>query len=165
MSQRVASGETEHELSALDDVNEAVRVAWQKHEELEERVEEVRQGLREREASLRYAIIDLSLTRENLAEKGGDSQQVRELEFQVAELEESLGKLEKNRGEVFEALGSELDKHREQVAVDEQRRASSHRRLHGQIEAIRHRLSGEEAVALYRTVSRCHAALTGAEPS
>lgn len=159
MAQRVASDEMKLELATLEEVEAGMRQVQTEYEEIDERVEEVRRGLREREASLRYAIIDLSLTRDSLADRPEAASQVRDLEFQVTALEQSLARLEKHRGEVMETLTKELLRHQEAVDSEERRIGSCHRRLHGQIEAVRHRLSGEDAVALYRTITRCQRAL------
>jgi len=157
--QRVVSDQMEHEISQLAQVEQAVRQAEVKNEELEERVEGVRQELREREASLRYAIIDLSLTRDGA---GGAS--AGDLAFQISELEQRLARLEVQRGEVFSTLGEELSRHQDVVNSEDSRRASCYRRILGQIEAVRGRLNGEDAVGLYRTIMRCQEALTRRAP-
>ena len=156
LARRVVADQMEQELAQVARVEQAVRLAGQKHEELEERVEGVRQELREREASLRYAIIDLSLTRDGA---GPGSAAVGDLDFQISELEQRLARLEIHRAEVFATLGVELARHREEVDAEEQRRASCHRRILGQTEAVRGRLTGEDAAGLFHTITRCQGAL------
>lgn len=159
LAQRAATEQMAFELSRLEQVDGAVRLARIKHEELVERVDEVRQGLREREARLRYAIIELSLTRDHLASGPGGHAQGGDLAFQVSELEQRLARLEHHRQGVCRTLGAELDRHQEEVDAEQERHASYHRRILGQIEAVRHRLSGEDAVGLYRIVMKGHGEL------
>lgn len=118
--------------------------------------------MRERESTLRYAIIDLNLAKADLQEKGSDAEGLKEIEFQITELESSLADLEGQRGERFAALNDQLQKNRERLKSMEQEMAAHYRRLYAYLEDARVDVSTDEARKLYRLLERCRASLTQA---
>jgi len=123
----------------------------------ENRFEDIRRELRERESTLRYAIIDLNLAK--VDQKPGQMEH-SDIEFQIAELERSLTDLEQQRGERFDRLNDQLKASRERLKAMEQEIAVHYRRLYAYLDDARSEASTEEARQLYHLLSRCRTALT-----
>jgi DNA repair exonuclease SbcCD ATPase subunit len=157
-----ASEEMAYGLSSLNHVREeAARIASESGV-TENRFEDIRRELRERESTLRYAIIDLNLAKADMQEKGSDEEGLKEIEYQISELERSLADLESQRSERFAALNDQLQKNREQLKAMEQEMAVHYRRLYAYLEDARADIATEEARSLYRLLERCRASLTQA---
>ena len=130
----------------------------------ENRFEDIRRELRERESTLRYAIIDLNLAKSDVAEGGSTGASVADLEFQICELETSLAELERQRRERFEALNSELSQSRDQLKSFEHQMAVRYRRLYAALDEVRHVAISQEARDLYRMLDRCRSAMAHLQP-
>ncbi|MCK5796198.1 MAG: hypothetical protein KAI47_03390, partial [Deltaproteobacteria bacterium] len=116
--------------------------------------------LRERESTLRYAIIDLNLAKTDVPDsprKGGRKN--KDLEFQIAELETSLAELERQRRERFAALNAELKETRDRLKKLEHAMAVHYRRLYAELDEVRTSIITQESRNLYRRLERCRAAL------
>jgi serine/threonine protein kinase len=160
--QNVVGEEMQIDLKALhDDRDEAATVAAQATL-TENRFEDIRRELRERESTLRYAIIDLNLAKSDARERKVDDDAMRQIDLRIIELEQSLAELEQKRAERFAALNVELQKNREVLKTMEQRMAVHYRRLYAHLDEIRADLTTDEARKLYRLLERCRAALAKA---
>ena len=146
------------EVETLTRTRQEAQVVSARGEGTENRFEDVRQAMREREATLRYAIIDLNLSRTD-----GDGGNARDVEFQINELEHSLGKLEIQRGEQFEALKVELNKHREFFKSLEQRMVLHYRRLYAHLEDVMDSVNDPESIHMYQLIERCRAAMAATQ--
>jgi serine/threonine protein kinase len=160
--QSAASEEMVSDLSSLTRIREDAASIAAESGVTENRFEDIRREMRERESTLRYAIIDLNLAKADLQEKGSDSEGLKEVEFQITELESSLSDLEGQRGERFAALNDQLQKNRERLKSMEQEMAAHYRRLYAYLEDARVDVSTDEARKLYRLLERCRASLTQA---
>ncbi|MBW2733914.1 MAG: hypothetical protein JRH20_16120, partial [Deltaproteobacteria bacterium] len=128
----------------------------------ENRFEDIRRELRERESTLRYAIIDLNLAKSDVSGKSDVS--LEDLNFQINELEGSLTQLERQRRERFEALNSELQETRDSLKKMEHMMAVHYRRLYAELDEVRSAVITQEARNLYRRLERCRIALSEAQP-
>ncbi len=156
---RRATREMADEVEALTRTRQDAQVVSARGESTENRFEDVRQVMREREATLRYAIIDLNLAR---SDEGGDIDP-RDVEFQIAELERSLGKLEAERVEQFATLKVELNKHREQYKNLEQRMVLHYRRLYAHLEDVMDTVDDQQSLQMYQLIERCRAAMAATQ--
>ena len=125
----------------------------------ENRFEDIRRELRERESTLRYAIIDLNLAKSDAVDRKADDEELGELDFQVASLERNLAALEKQRSERFTALNIELQEARDVLKTLNQNMALHYRRVYAFLDEVRIDTVSEEARHLYRRLERCRAAL------
>ena len=153
------SEELEAELAALSQVSQEAHSVASQGESTENRFEDVRQQLRERESTLRYAIIDLNLTRTDLQTPGGEQRSMADVEFQITELERSLGALEQQRVKQFATLKDELNKRRERYKVLERQTIVHLRRLYALLDDLRPDQQDPEAQRMYRMIERCRNAV------
>ncbi len=149
VNQRKVSREVVEEVETLTRTRQEAAVVSARGESTENRFEDVRQGMREREATLRYAIIDLNLSRSDKGGEGGD------VDYQIAELERSLAKMESTRVEQFNRLKEELNKQREGYKALEQRMVLHYRRLYAYLEDAMETVADAESVQLYKLIERC----------
>jgi len=126
----------------------------------ENRFEDIRRELRERESTLRYAIIDLNLAKADLQGREPSDQELKDIEFQIAELERSLTDLEQQRSERFDRLNEQLKTSRDQLKAMEQEIAVHYRRLYAFLDDARSEVQTDEARKLYQLLERCRTALT-----
>jgi hypothetical protein len=157
-----AHEEMQLELAALHDDREEESTAAAQAAVTENRFEDIRRELRERESTLRYAIIDLNLAKPDANEPKVEGDSLRGIENRVGELEHELAELEQQRAERFAVLNVELQKNREVVKSMEQKLAAHYRRLYGHLDDVRGDLTSDEARKLFRLLERCRAALTKA---
>lgn len=143
------------ELRALQGLRRELDRLRRQAEDPEARLETVRQELREREATLRYAIVDLNWTRTRLQEGGASEAEIMDVAYQVAELEGSLAKLEQQRGELLAALQQELRRSRDRMRALEQQMVPHYRRLYVAAVETRKNPTNPRARDLCRTVERC----------
>lgn len=164
--EEVAGAEMQEQLAALKQVREEASTLAAQVELAENRFEDIRRELRERESTLRYAIIDLNLAKSDALDpkraKGG--QRLQDLEFQIAELENSLAELERQRRERFAALNAELKQTRDRLKAMEHEMAVHYRRLYAELDEVRTAIITQESRSLYRRLERCRAALAQAQP-
>jgi chromosome segregation ATPase len=130
----------------------------------ENRFEDIRREQRERESSLRYAIIDLTLARNDLDEKGGDKRRWDDLQFQLKQLESNLAVLEQQRSERFTLLNTELGQQRDLQRSLEHELVAHYRRLYNEVDALRGMVDSDESRKLYRALDRCRAAIAKSQP-
>lgn len=121
----------------------------------ENRFEDIRRELRERESTLRYAIIDLNLAKADAKDRRADELTLQEIEKQISELELNLSELEQQRGERFAQLNVELQKSRDLLKAMEQKMAALYRQLYSLLDEIRSVFATELAIKLYRRLDRC----------
>jgi serine/threonine protein kinase len=157
-----ASDELLLELQSLRESREEAASLTAQVAVAENRFEDIRRELRERESTLRYAIIDLNLARSDAQQRGTDAAAVRDFERQIEENERALAELELKRSERFTDLNVDLQKNREVLRTLEQQMAAHYRRLYAHLDDARGDLLGYDARRLYRTVDRCRSALTKA---
>jgi hypothetical protein len=154
------SEEMDRELSELRQLRTDFMTGLERCDDTERRSEHVRQEMRERESTLRYAIIDLNLMLSDRARKGNGGPEKSDIEFQIAELEHSLGRIEKEYAGRFQVLNAELRRNREGLKPVEQQLALHYRKLYALLDEAREKVSNPEAQQLYRLVKRCRNALT-----
>lgn len=130
----------------------------------ENRFEDIRREQRERESALRYAIIDLTLARNDMDEKTADKRRWDDLQFQLKQLESNLSVLEQQRGERFTLLNTELGQQRDLQRSLEHELVAHYRRLYNEVDALRGLASDDEARRLYRALDRCRAAIAKGQP-
>lgn len=132
----------------------------------ENRFEDIRRESRERESTLRYAIIDLNLVKAEMKEKKVKGTPIDDLDAQLSELEQSLLELEKQRNSKFAKLKEELQTHQDRQKELEQETVANYRRIYMQLVPIRTRLEDEELPRkLFRTLERCWDALAPQQSS
>ncbi|MCB9556858.1 MAG: protein kinase [Deltaproteobacteria bacterium] len=134
----------------------SVDTLTQKCEMIEGRFEDIRAELRERETTLRHAIIELSLTRAERLEIGSDP---ADLEYQLRALETRLADVERERSERFTELNGELERVREAIGEVEQGLARCYRELHDTLVRQRKRLSSEPWTARFERLDAYRDAL------
>lgn len=160
----VATDDLQQQYTDLQMVrDEATRLAAQA-ELAENRFEDIRRELRERESTLRYAIIDLNLAKSDTKGKSRAGRSAEDLDFQISELERSLTQLERQRRDRFAALNSELQEVRDQLKKMEHTMAVHYRRLYAELDEVRSSVITQEARNLYRRLERCRIALSHAQP-
>ena len=155
---RKASRAMADEVEILTRTRREAQIVSARGESTENRFEDVRQAMREREATLRYAIIDLNLARSD-GQEPSTAQEVRDVEYQVSELERSLSQLEVQRAEQFAALKVELNKQRELYKSLEQRMVLHYRRLYAHLEDLMDEAQEPESTHMYQLIERCRAAM------
>jgi serine/threonine protein kinase len=163
VDEEVASEDLQAELLSLKQVREEAAQLAAQVELAENRFEDIRRELRERESTLRYAIIDLNLAKSDLRDRQ-QSQEMRDLEFQIHELETSLAELERQRRERFAALNSDLRQTRDKLKAMEHQMAVHYRRLYAELDEVRSSVITQESRNLYRRLERCRASLTVTQP-
>jgi serine/threonine protein kinase len=126
----------------------------------ENRFEDIRRELRERESTLRYAIIDLNLARSDAVDRNATETELEEQDFQIAELERSLTELEQQRTERFTALNIELQKHRDALKSFDETMALHLRRIYAYLDDARMEVTTEEGRRLFYLLERCRNALS-----
>jgi serine/threonine protein kinase len=149
-----------HELSAVKRIKDDASQVAGEAAITENRFEDIRRELRERESTLRYAIIDLNLAKADLQDRGPEDSDLKDIEFQIAELERSLSELEGQRAERFDKLNAQLKTSRERLKEMELEIAVHYRRLYSILDEARPDVQTDEARKLYRLLERCRAALT-----
>jgi len=159
-NQGKSSEELVYELSAVRRVKDEVSQVAAEAAITENRFEDIRRELRERESTLRYAIIDLNLAKADLQDRGPDDSDLKDIEFQIGELERSLADLESQRGERFDRLNEQLRASREKLKSMEQELAVHYRRLYAFLDETREEVQTDKARKLYRLLDRCRKALT-----
>jgi serine/threonine protein kinase len=162
LEEGLASPEMQQELAGLNATREEAEAVAAQGALTENRFEDIRRELRERESTLRYAIIDLNLAKSDAKDRQADQDTVHGIEFQIGELERSLAELEQQRAERFAGLNVELQKQREVQKALEQKLAVHYRRLYAHLDEGRAALSSDPARQLYRRLERCRAALAKA---
>jgi serine/threonine protein kinase len=160
----VAGLELQQELTALKQVREEASQLAAQVELAENRFEDIRRELRERESTLRYAIIDLNLAKSDTVEGKRKGRALSDLEFQITELEASLAELERQRRERFAALNAELKQTRDRLKQMEHEMAVHYRRLYAELDEARSAVITQESRNLYRRLERCRAALAQSQP-
>ncbi len=160
----VAGAELQQELGALKQVREEASQLAAQVELAENRFEDIRRELRERESTLRYAIIDLNLAKSDTLESKRKGRALSDLEFQITELEASLAELERQRRERFAALNAELKQTRDRLKQMEHQMAVHYRRLYAELDEARSAVITQESRSLYRRLERCRAALAQSQP-
>jgi hypothetical protein len=164
VSQEVANEKLVYLLNALSSLKEEAAIIAARNSINENRFEDIRRELRERESTLRYAIIDLNLALADINERDGVNQGQAEIDTHIAELEQNLIKLEEQRTERFAALNHELELNREKLKAMEQEMASYYRRIYAYLDEARLEVSTKDTRQLYRLLERCRAALTNQTP-
>jgi serine/threonine protein kinase len=159
-NQGKSSEELVYELSAVRRVKDEASQIAAEAAITENRFEDIRRELRERESTLRYAIIDLNLAKADLQDRGPDDSDLKDIEFQIGELERSLADLESQRGERFDRLNEQLRASREKLKSMEQELAVHYRRLYAFLDEARNEIQTDESRELYRLLDRCREALT-----
>ncbi|MCC6746359.1 MAG: protein kinase [Deltaproteobacteria bacterium] len=159
VSQGAVSDEIASAVEAIKRDREDATALAAQGELTENRFEDIRRELRERESALRYAIIDLNLLRNDQLERGLGEADVRDLDFQLAELERSLAALERQRRERFAALNLELQGYRDRLKAKEQQLAVHYRRLYAELDDVQGAVTTTAARKLYRRLERCRSAL------
>lgn len=148
-------------IDALGELREESSQLASQIELTENRFEDIRRELRERESTLRYAIIDLNLAKSDLAERDvREGSAVSDLEYQIARLEESLAQLERERRERFAQLNRELQSARERNKTLEHQMAAHYRRLYAELDEVRGRVDTELSRQLLHQLERCRQALS-----
>lgn len=161
-AEEAGTEEMQYALSAIGRIKEEVSAIGAQNAVTENRFEDIRRELRERESTLRYAIIDLNLAKADMQDRDPGDEELRDVEFQIAELERSLTKLEEQRAERFAGLNEQLRKNRERLKSMEQEMAAHYRRLYAHLDEARVNVSTDEGRTLYRLLERCRNALTQA---
>lgn len=159
--QGIAAPEMETEIISLRRLREDAAAIAAQCELTENRFEDIRRELRERESALRYAIIDLNLAKSD--QLGHSEAKARDLDRQIGELERSLSQLGKQRNERFELLNAELQQHKDGLKAFEHQMAIRYRRLYAELGEVRPRVKTEDAMALYKRLERCRDALSRAQ--
>jgi hypothetical protein len=154
--------EMKQEIEAVRRIKDEMVAEAAKSAVTENRFEDIRRELRERESTLRYAIIDLNLGRADLKERSAPENEIHDVEFQISELEHNLTELEKQRSSRFATLNVELEKSRETLKLMEQQRAIHYRRLYAHIDEARPSIKTDVSAKLYRLIERCRGALSEA---
>lgn len=152
--------ELAYELSALGRIKDEASQVAAESAITENRFEDIRRELRERESTLRYAIIDLNLAKADMQDREPTDQALKDIEFQIAELERNLTSLEQQRGDRFARLNEQLKANRERLKAMEQELAVHYRRLYAFLDDARASVTDDDARKLYRLLERCRAALT-----
>ncbi|MCA9671351.1 MAG: protein kinase [Myxococcales bacterium] len=152
--QGVASDDMVVEIEALRRIREEAAALAAQSELTENRFEDIRRELRERESALRYAVIDLNLA------KSDQTQNARDLDQQISDLERSLAQLEKQRRERFAALNVELKQAKDGLKALEHQMAVHYRRLYAELDEVRTDVDTSESRQLFRRLERCRAALS-----
>jgi len=161
-NESVASDQMLFELQALRESRDEAASVVAQVAVAENRFEDIRRELRERESTLRYAIIDLNLARSDAQQRGADAGAMHDFEINIDEHERALAELEQKRAERFAALNVDLQKNREVLRTLEQQMAAHYRRLYAHLDDTRGDLPGYDARRLYRILDRCRSALTKA---
>lgn len=151
-----------HELASVKRIKDDASQVASEAAITENRFEDIRRELRERESTLRYAIIDLNLAKADLQDRGPDDKDLKDIEFQISELERSLAELEGQRAERFERLNEQLKRSRDRLKEMEQEIAVHYRRLYAFLDDARSEIHTDMARGLYRLLERCRGALTQA---
>jgi hypothetical protein len=152
--------------AALKRTREEADAVAGRGEQLENRFEDIRRELRERESGLRYAMIDSGLARTELMESGrGAATEIQGLEQEIAALERSLTALEQDRAERFGLLNTELRQQKEVLRSLEHQLAAYYRRLFAELGEMREIVSSGESRKLYRLLDRCRVALAKVRPA
>jgi hypothetical protein len=150
-------GFTIHELKRVR--QEAAEIAAQ-NGVTENRFEDIRRELRERESTLRYAIIDLNLAKADIDERKEGTGGIKDVDAQIVELEHRLADLEQQRAERFGVLNAQLNKNRDELKALEQQLAIHYRHLYAFLEDVRLKVRTDEFRTLYRLLDRCRNQLT-----
>jgi DNA repair exonuclease SbcCD ATPase subunit len=162
VEQGLAADQLSYDLGEIDRVRGEVSTIGAENAATENRFEDIRRELRERESTLRYAIIDLNLARSDVQEQDGDAAELEDIEAQITELERSLSELEGQRTERFAGLNRQLQENREKLKSMEQQMVAHYRRVYAYLDGARPDLKTDEARRLYRLLERCRTALTQA---
>jgi serine/threonine protein kinase len=154
------SDEMDDELDRLRQLRIEFQGGLERCDDTERRAEVVRQQMRERESTLRYAIIDLNLMLSDSVRQGTEDPEQADIKFQITELERSLGRIEKEFASKFQELNAELRQHREGLKPLEQKMAKHYRKLYAMLDDVRDMVTSPEAQQLYRLIKRCRNAIT-----
>lgn len=151
-----------YDLTSLSRIRESVARLMAENAVTENRFEDIRRELRERESTLRYAIIDLNLAKADMQEQELNEQGLLELNNQISQLDRQLSDLERQRAQRFAMLNEQLQQNRERLKTLEQEMAAHYQRLYSYLEDSRDQVSTGEARQLYRLLERCRNSLTQA---
>ena len=162
LKEGVASEEMGLEVSSLRKVKDEVALITTQAAIIENRFEDIRRDLRERESTLRYAMIDLNLAKNDAKKSAAGEENVNDTDFQIAELERNLADLEQKRSERFSALNQELQKNRDLLKSMEQKLAIHYRRIYAYLDDVETGGNGVEARRLHRRLERYRTALAKA---